>query len=76
MKLSQRERKAVELLRQLDDAQREEVLGQIRRRLIASRIVTRAIKRTGNLRLVRPPVNARIEHTFGFPPGKGRRLIK
>jgi hypothetical protein len=69
LKLSQQERKVVELLRELDEAQREEVLGQIRRRLGASRIVAKTIKRIGKLRRVNPILNARVEHTFGFPPG-------
>lgn len=64
MKLTAREKKAVEMLRKLDASQRDEVLERMRRDLLANRITMRA----GGMRRLKIKENKRIERAFGTAP--------
>lgn len=61
MKLTPKERAALSMLRRLDERQRAELLGQIRRQLLANRITARV----GRLRRLKIVGNEKIEKAFG-----------
>lgn len=64
MKLTAKERRAVELLRELDAQQRSETLRHIERQVLANRLVTRVVK----IRRLKIPTNKKIETAFGPAP--------
>lgn len=64
VKLSNTERKAVTMLRLLQIPQREELLAQMERQVIANRISVRV----GGLRKLRIPSDKKIERAYGTPP--------
>lgn len=64
MKLTLRERKAIELLRMLDSRQRNETLATIERQVTANRITARV----GKLRRLRIVDDRKIVKAFGTAP--------
>lgn len=78
MKLSEKERKAVAMLRQLHAQQREDVLADMERRVIANRIANRVSMRIGQLTKLDIPANRKVAKHYGLPkkvgtPGRKRR---
>ena len=61
MKLSDNERKTVAMLRLLDISQREQLLADMERQVIANNVSVRV----GKLRKLRIPADKRIEEAFG-----------
>lgn len=64
MKLTVKEKRAVELLRKLDAQQRDEVLAKIRTQVTANRITVRI----GQLKRLSVKGNKRVEQNFGTAP--------
>lgn len=64
MKLSEKERKAVALLRKLHQRQRDELLGRMERQVIANRVAIRV----GKLRQLKIPADSKIAKAFGKAP--------
>lgn len=69
MKLTAKERSAITMLRKLDARQREKLLGNMQRQLIANAITARVSGLT-HLKLVD---DKRIEKTFGAPPWRPKK---
>lgn len=63
MKLTAKERDTIEMFRQLDSRQREELLGTMQRQLLANRITVRV----GGLRKMKIVDNGTIEKHYGLP---------
>ena len=59
-----KERKALSMLRRLDATQREDLLGQMERQVLANRITARI----SGMRRIRTVGNRRIEKAFGTAP--------
>lgn len=72
MKLSDKERKAVAMLRQLHAHQQEELLATIERHVIANRISIRV----GKLRKLKPPTNQKVAKAFGNTPSPAPKRRK
>lgn len=64
MKLTAKERKAIELLRQLDVRQRDELLARIERELAANKITARV----GKVRRLRIIEDKKVVKAFGTAP--------
>lgn len=64
MKLSEKERKAVALLRKLHERQRDRLLARMEREVIANRIAMRI----GGLRKLKIPADTKVEKAFGTVP--------
>lgn len=73
MKLTDRERRALTMLRNLDAQQRANILATIERAAIANEIVTRAGRRAGALKRVRTTPDHKIVKAFGAIPALARR---
>lgn len=70
MKLTNKEKEALSMLRKLDAPQRDRILAGIERTLIANRISERA----GKLKKVKPVADHKIVRAYGMPNWKpGRR---
>lgn len=70
MKLSDQERKALAMIRQLHSRQREKLIGQLESQVIANRVS----RRVGQLRKLKIPEDRKVEKAFGGVPrwkGKG-----
>lgn len=63
MKLTEKEKRAVIILRQLDAQQREHILGHIQRQFMANRLMQRIAK----LRRLRTVEDRKVEKAFGRP---------
>lgn len=64
MKLTAKERKAIEMLRTLDGKQRDEILGQMKRQIAANQITARV----GKLRKLKIVEDKKIVKAFGTAP--------
>lgn len=64
MKLTAKERKALELLRQLDTRQRDEVLARMQREIAANQITARV----GKLRRLKVVEDKKVIKAFGTAP--------
>ena len=64
MKLTYIERKAIEMLRQLDEQQRSQLLEYMGRQLIANSVTTRV----GSLRRLKTAPDRNIEKAYGAAP--------
>lgn len=69
MKLTPKERDALEMLRQLDSRQRDEMLGEMQRQLLANRITTRV----GGMRRLKIVDNSQIEKHYGAPTWRPKK---
>lgn len=68
-KLTAKEREAIEIMRQLDVAQRDKNIERMRRELLANQITARV----GKVRKLRIVNDTRVEGTFGVPKPKQPR---
>jgi len=64
MKLSAKEKKAIDLLRELDAQQRDKLLEEMRHQVLAKRITAKIAK----VRHLRTVDDRKIERAFGAPP--------
>lgn len=64
MKLTAKERKAIDLLRRLDGPQREEMLNRMSRQVLANEIVVRAAR----VRQLKVAPDRKVEQAFGSVP--------
>lgn len=69
MKMTTKERKALEMLRELEPKQRADILGQMERAVLANRITLKV----SGARKLKLATNKRIERTYGLPRWKKRR---
>lgn len=69
MKLTAKERAALEMMRQLDARQRDTIIAGIRRELLANNITARI----GKMRKLKFVTDRRVEGTFGLVPKKPPR---
>lgn len=76
MKLTQRERVAIAMLRELDAEQRNKLLSDIKRAALANRIIVKAGRRAGALKRIRPTPDHRIMRAFGTVPAWRREREK
>jgi hypothetical protein len=72
MKLTAKEREALDMLRELDVQQRDKLLGQIRRAALAHRIVAKVGKKAGALKKVRTVPDHKVIRAYGTLPAKTR----
>lgn len=70
MKLSERQRKALAMMRLLHVHQQEELLADMERQVIANRVSIRV----GKLRKLKIPADRKIEKAFGAAPRLMKRL--
>lgn len=68
MKLTEKEREALSMLRALDGQQRDELLAQIRRASLANNIVSKVARKAGALKRIRTAPDYRIVKAFGTLP--------
>ena len=64
MKLSTKERKAIDMLRELDARQRDKLLDHMRRQVLANRITAKV----AGVRRLRTVDDSKIERAFGAAP--------
>lgn len=73
MKLTAKEREALDMLRELDQQQRDKLLAQIRRAALANRIVAQAGRKANALKKVRTVPDHRVVGAFGTLPARTRK---
>ena len=74
MKLTDKERLAVSMLRALDAQQRNKLLSDIRRAALANQAIMKAGRKAGALKKISPVANHRIVKAFGTLPNWRPRL--
>lgn len=73
MKLTDREKMAIAMLRALDSEQRNKLLADIKRVALANKIITQAGRKAGALKRVRSTPDHKVVGAFGtLPTWRGR----
>lgn len=73
MKLSDKERKAVAMMRLLHSVQREDLLALMERQVVANRIANRVTMRVGQLSRLKITANQKVAKAFGKAPRPATR---